>query len=228
MTFDPSGDFTTVTDGLEAVVLLRRGRTSAGDGTAISHALRRVTTAGEADVFNRSDVRKRVAGGGRYTAADVVWHLPAAELADPPEPGDAILDAAGRRWTILDAQYAALGSRWKCNARNIAIAYGLDDTIAVLKAVELGGDPPETAWRTWRTGVRARIQPGETTVNREDETPLTTRRYRIFVEENLDLDHTYCLRGADGTIYTIVSTLGAERIGELQVITAERRGVSGE
>ena len=76
-------------------------------------------------------------------------------------------------------------------------------------------------WRTWRTGVRARIQPIETKIDADDVTPSTTTRYRIFVEEDLDLDHTCSIRGADGTIYSITSAIGDDRIGELQVIEAE-------
>ena len=76
--FDPSDDFVTVTDGAEAVTLLRRGSTLGVAGTVITHALRRAMTAGEAPVLNRGDVRKKVASSGRHTAATVVWHLPIA------------------------------------------------------------------------------------------------------------------------------------------------------
>ena len=44
------------------------------------------------------------------------------------------------------------------------------------------------------------------------------------MEENLELDHTCSIHGADGIIYTITDAIGAERIGELQVI--ERRWVA--
>ena len=61
----------------------------------------------------------------------------------------------------------------------------------------------------------------QTTIDSDAETPSTTTRYRIFVEENIDLDHTCRIRGADGTIYTITSATGADQIGELQVIEVE-------
>ena len=66
-----------------------------------------------------------------------------------------------------------------------------------------------------------RIQPIDTQIARDAGTSTTTTRYRIFVEENLDLDHTCCIRGPDGAIYTITGTIGAERIGELQTINVE-------
>jgi hypothetical protein len=62
----------------------------------------------------------------------------------------------------------------------------------------------------------------ETTITNVAGTAATTTNYRIFVEENLELDHTCCIRGPDGTLYTITRTLGAERIGELQTIEAQR------
>ncbi len=213
--FDPSADLTAVGDGTETVTLLRRGNTPGAGGTVIAHALRRAITAGQAAIVNRGDVRKYVVSSGLYTAVDLVWHLPVAELPESPRLGDVILDGDDQRWTILTVKRATLGARWRCETRNVSVAFGLDDTISVLKAVG------ESSWRTWRTGVRARIQPIETKIDADDETPSTTTRYRIFVEEDLDLDHTCSIRGADGTIYSVTGAIGAERIGELQVIEAE-------
>ncbi|NLF09771.1 MAG: hypothetical protein GX594_17600 [Pirellulaceae bacterium] len=213
--FNPSDDFIDLADGTEPVTLLRRGSTPGEGGSAIAHALRRAITAGQAALVNRGDVRKLVASDGRYAAADLVWHLPAAELAEAPRLGDAILDGDGRRWTILSVKKATLGTRWRCETRDVSVAYGLDDTISVLKLVG------ESQWRTWLTGIRARIQPIETKIDADAESPSTTTRYRIFVEEDLELDHTCTIRGADGTIYSVTAAIGAERIGELQVIEAE-------
>jgi len=213
---DPSDDFVSVSDGAEAVTLLRRGSTSGVAGTGIAHALRRAITAGQAAIISRGDTRKSVASSGQYMAADLVWHLPIAELTDTPRLGDVILDSDNQRWTILEVKRATLGSRWRCSTRNVVVAFGLDDTISVLKETGV----PDT-WRTWRTGVRARIQPIETKVDNDDESPSTTTRYRVFVEEELEVDHTCLIRGPNGTLYTINNAVGAERIGELQVIEVQ-------
>jgi hypothetical protein len=215
--FNPSDDLTTICDGLETVTLLRRGSVSGAAGTVIAHALRRAMTAAEAEIVTRGDVRKNVPSGGWNVSAAVVWHLPIAELAVAPRLGDAILDGQNQRWTILEVKRTTLGARWRCETRNIAVAFGLDDTVSVLKAADGASGPP---WRTWKTGVRARIQPIETKITSTDEGSSTTTRYRIFVEDNLTLDHTYCIRGADGTIYAITSVIGTDRIGELEVIEA--------
>jgi hypothetical protein len=222
-TFDPTDDLAAVADGTEQVTLLRQGSMAGAAGTVIAHALRRAITAGEAAIVNRGDVHKVVPSGGRQLAGDLVWHLPAAELPEPPRLGDVILDGDGHRWTILLVKLATLGARWRCETRNVAIAHGLDDAIAVLKLVSAPGGYGEPVWRTWKTGVRARIQPIGTKIAADAETPTTTTTttYRIFVEEELELDHTCRIRGADGAVYTVTGATGAERIGELQVIEAE-------
>ena len=219
--FDPSDDLAAVSDGLETVTLLRRGSTSGIVGTVIAHALRRAIGAAEAAIVTSGNVRKNVPSDGQYAAVGVVWHLPVAELPIPPQLGDMIRDGQSQRWTILEVKRATLGARWRCETRNVAVAFGLDDTISVLKTVPDGGGSSTPTWRTWKTGVRARIQPVETKITTVNETPTTTTAYRIFVEENLELDHTCSIRGPDGTIYTITDVIGAERIGELQVIEAQ-------
>lgn len=219
--FDPSNDLPTVADGLEQVTLLRRGRTPGDAGTVIAHALRRGITGGEAALIASGDVRKQVPSGGQQLADDLVWHLPVAELPEPPRLGDVILDSASRRWTILAVKLATLAARWRCECRDVGIAVSLDDAISVQKNA---GDAASPLWRTWKTGIRARIQPLQTTIDSTAETPSTTTRCRIFVEENIALDHTHRIRAADGTIYTILSSTGAERIGELQVIEVQRNG----
>ncbi len=220
---DPSDDFAAVTDGVETVTLLRYGATPGTTGETVIHALRRAMTTGEATIVNRGDVHKRVASRGQQTAADIVWHLPVAELVVAPRLGDVIIDGRRQRWPVLEVKRATLGTRWRCAARNVAIAFGLDDTISVLKATYIKGDcgAAEPQWRTWRTGVCARIQPQDIKVAASADSHTTLTRYRIFVEETLALDHTCRILGADGKLYTITSAAGAERIGELQVIDAE-------
>jgi hypothetical protein len=214
--FDPSDDLSTVADGTETVTLLRRGSTPGDAGTTIAQALRRAITAGEAANVNSGDVRKQTPSGGKQLTADVVWHLPTAELPDAPRLGDIILDGEGCRWTVLTVKRTTLGARWRCETRNVAIAAGLDATISVQKNA---GTIAEPDWRTSKTGVRARIQQERTTI--DAAVPSTTTSYRIFIEENIDVDHTCRIRSPDGTIYTITGSAGADRIGELQVIEAE-------
>ena len=101
--FDPSDDLADVTDGLTPVTVTRPGSSTATD---VAHALRRSVRTREAEESE-----------GRYTASDVAWHLPAAELTAAPRPGDVIVDGDGQRWTVLDVQEARLAGTWRCVAR---------------------------------------------------------------------------------------------------------------
>jgi hypothetical protein len=216
--FDPSADFAEVADGTVTVTLYRRGSTPGSPGTVIANALCQGLTTRQSRARNRNDTWKRIASDGRYTAGDVVWHLPTEELNVAPQLGDVLVDDEGRRWTVLEVQLTTLRSRWRCLSRNLAIAYGLDDTVTILRATFSKGEggAAEPTWRPWRTGLRARIQPAEAVITGEHQTRQVAARYR-----NVALDHTHCIRGPDGTIYKIKAVNAAERIGELQTIEAE-------
>jgi hypothetical protein len=44
-----------------------------------------------------------------------------------------------------------------------------------------------------------------------------------LVEENVEVDRTCRIRGPNGAICTVTDAIGAEQLGELQVIAAEVR-----
>ena len=60
----------------------------------------------------------------------------------------------------------------------------------------------------------------EVKVDVENSARCATSTYRIFVEDDLALDQTHCIRSADGSVFQIASVTGAERLGELQTIEA--------
>jgi hypothetical protein len=211
MTFDPSSDFADVIDASESVTLNRRGSTPGGAGETVDKALRRAVTVAEA-----------AKSGGKYTASDVTWHISCAQLNARPRLGDVITDGDGGRWTVLDVRLVTMNSRWQCSTRNLAVVYALNDTLTVLKAVYSKGTAgaAEATWRAWRTGVRARIQPLETTVEVKGSARTVANRCTIFIEDDLSLDHTHRIKAADGTIYRITKLSGVEQIGELPAIEA--------
>jgi hypothetical protein len=210
--FDPSADFALVADATESVTVERRDAPPGLPGAAVLHALRRAMTAREVAESN-----------GRYVAGDAAWHLPAAELQEPPAVGDRIVDAAGRRFTILAVQEATCGTRWRCAARDLVLAHALGETVTILKAAYTKGDggAAEAAWSVWKTGVAARIQPVAASVGTQHEAQRTAARYRVFLAEDLALDHAHRIEGPDGTLYRILAVSGAERLGELQTIDVE-------
>jgi len=208
--FDPSDDLAGVADGLQSVTVKRPG--SSGS-TEVTHALRRALRTREVE-----------ASGGRYTAGDVAWHLPASELASPPRPGDVILDADGRRFTVLDVRQAVLGSRWRCVARNLAVVHGLDTYVDVQRATysKGTGGAERATWHPWRTGLPARIQPAEIQVNNAHRRQTTAARFTVFLADDVELDHTHRIKGPDGTIYRILACRKAERIDALAEIDVLR------
>lgn len=215
---DLSDDLSTVIDQTEAVTLLRRGSTPGGAGTTVAHALRRAITAGEAAIVATSDVQKQVPSDGKLLSHSVVWHLPSGELPDAPELGDVILDGDGVRWTVMTVKRTTLGARWRCETKNVAIAAGWNNTISIQKNA---GTVESPVWQTRQTGVLARVQPVKAVFDTDADVPATTTTYRIFVEENIALDHTCRILDENGAIYRITSATGMDRIGELQVIEAE-------
>ncbi len=221
--FNPGGDLARVADGSETVRLLRRGAAPGSSGIVVAGALRQSANSQQAVVGNRNEIRRPAESDGKLVASDAVWHLPAEQLGEPPRLGDWIVDSTKIRWTILEVQSATLGSRWRLTTRNVAVAHGLDDTVTILKATYAKGPAgaAEATWKTWRTGVRARIQAQNTRVDTEHRTRRAATRYRIFIEQDLELDHTHRVQGSDGTLYKIVGTTGEGRLGEPQTIEAE-------
>ena len=222
--FDPSSDLADVADGTETVTLYRRGTTPGSPGTTLVGALRQAVRTREARSRNRGNTWKEIASGGQYTAGDVLWHLPQGQLAESPRLGDLIVDADARRWTILETIDSALQTRWRCIARNLAIAHGLDDTVTILRATYAKGTggAAEPTWGVWKTGVRARIQPAEARVTTRHLARRTDSRFQILLEEDVPLDHTHRIQGPDGVLYRINSSNNTGRIGELQTVDATR------
>lgn len=215
---DAKGDFALLAEDRTRVVLCRRG----GEETPIDGAVRFPAALRELS----ADQRGVKTGDGHYkpsfgqvVAGDAVWHLPQPAGIAAPRLGDVLRDARGERWTILGVESLDRTGRWRCLARNLAVAAGLDDYVDIERFDPAGGE--SGAWRTWRTGVRARIQPSSAKVLVRQQTRSTVQRFRIFLEEDLPIDHRHRIRGAGGRRYTVVAYQAAERIGELLQVEAE-------
>jgi len=206
--FDPNSDFETICDGLEAVTLKHRGSSSESIATALQRSL---------------NTREIAASDGKYVSGDVRWHLPDALVTNAPRLGDTIVDVGDRYYTILDVQHATLENRWRCIARDVAVVYGLDDTVEILEATYAKGDggAMEPTFATKWTGIRARIQPDAMDATTEHGQRYPNRKFNIFIAEDLDLTNLHRVKSKDGTAYKIMGYTRAERIGELQTITAE-------
>jgi head-tail joining protein len=208
--FDAGNDLVEVADGLAQVTLTRPGTS---DSTQVAHALRRMVKVREIKELD-----------GHYRASDVTWHLPTSEMASPPRLGDVIIDTDGQRWTVLDARKATAGSRWRCVCRNLAVVHGLDQYVDIEKVTytksDGGADVP--TWRAWKTGLKAKIQPIETRSAQQHDRRITAARFKIFVAEDLTVDHTHRVKGPDGTVYRITGSRRADRIDRLMEIDVVR------
>jgi len=210
VTLDLSTDLIDVADNLEAITVDRRG---SSDDTAVTHALQRAVR-----------TRELAASDGRYLTGDVRWHLPKTECGTSPALGDAIEDAAGDRWTVLDVQEATLSTRWGCTCRNLAIVHGLDDVIRIEEATysKGTGGAQIATWHTWKTGIRARIQEVSATPETDTGARGMARDYEVYLAADVNVNHTHRIVGLDATIYRIRGSRRLDDIEGIQVIEAEQ------
>lgn len=208
--FDPSPDLTQVADGVEPVRLLRRGQSPGSPGTLVAAHRGNVTA------------REAAASGGRLTGSDVVWRVPGA-VDPPPRIGDLVVDAAGQRWTILAIRQLPLGAGWRLSARNLALVAGLDSTIAILRPeyTKSSGGAAEAVWRTWRTGVRARVQPDAATTVTEANVQRSVARAVVLIVDDLPIDAAHRIQTADGAVYRVCTVRPAAQLGEPTTIEVE-------
>ena len=206
--FDPGDDFPAVVDALEAVTLVR------ADGSAsvlLSAALRLAERAGQAAPTE-----------GVYKAARLVWHLAASELPDAPRLGDAVLDAEGRRWTILAVERAAAGTRWRCQTELRQLDPARHDTIDIEQPVYTKTESGAllATWQTVADGLSARIQPVAEGPHGEPGRQWTRTRVTVYLPQGAPVDARCRLRDSQGRLYTICQVRSASRNDALLEIDA--------
>lgn len=209
--FDPGDDFPAVVDGLEAVTLQR------ADGSAsmpVSSALRLAERLHQAAPTE-----------GVYQLARAVWHLPAAELPEAPRPGDVVVDASQRRWTVLVAERAAAGTRWRVRTE----AHGLDpsrhDTIDIEQPVYTKSETGalRATWQAVATGLAVRIQPVAETMHAEPGRLFSGTRVVVYLAQPAAVDAQCRLRDSQGHLYTILQVRKLSRNDALVEIDALRQ-----
>lgn len=212
MELSTQDDFVAWADGLEAVTLTRR---ESGESVAVAAALCRRTVAQEAEP-----------SGGAAVRADATWlvPLPAGEAA--PRVGDVLRDGLDGKWTILEVEAQRLLGRWKCVARNLRVAFGINDRVDVQRAEwDLSGEEPVfLGWSFVCTALPVRIQPAETTIIGPMNAPESTARYTVILGEPYPLQPGDRLVGPDGAIYRLESIEQSERIDVLPVARVVRVG----
>jgi hypothetical protein len=210
MTFDATADLATVADRLEPIQFRRRGKANT---TLVPHALRR-----------RLQLHEARPSDGKVTRSDAVWHLPAGELPGPPRLGDAIVDAAGQVWTILDIERTESLGAWRVLTRELAVAAGLDQIVTIQQALpgkSSTGDL-QPVWIDAWCGVRARFQPLGGALEPQHDQQSILQRYDVTLAENIPITHDHRLIDAEGATFKLLAFDMPQRIDELLVVRAVR------
>lgn len=207
-----SDDFARVLDGLAPARLVRRGAPPGDPGAELSHTLSRE--------LGRADA---AATEGHLAACDTLWSLTAAEVNEPPAPGDVIVDSAGTRHTILEVRGLRLASVWQCRTRNLVLAHGLDTAVAVLAAnFEPGSHGSLIAtWTEWLADVPARVQPVAVVGKADADSRETIARFDVYLIDVPPLSPCHRIRTADGTLYQVLGFRPATRLAEAHVAETE-------
>jgi hypothetical protein len=142
MTTQPVWDeLSQFADRLETITYLRRGQTR---GITIPGVLRRHVTLRRED---RDD---------GWSGADAVWHIPEHAVAGGLRPGDRLIDAMNRHWTVLVVSPTASG-RVMAWTRDWSASFSAARTVDVEKADIVQGESgePIVRWRTVAAAVPA-------------------------------------------------------------------------
>lgn len=214
LSFDPTGDFALVTDGLTPITLRRRFTLEEYAGI---QALRRAVT-----------IREAQASNGLYTTQDVRWHFETGAVNPAPSLGDVIYeDGQDQLWTVLAVETATLRTRYACVCRNLAIVHHLD-TLLTIKRPSYTKDSygAETATLSLlHQSVSGRIQPERADELREEGRDQLDRVWRVFVD-NLPDGTQYqprrndVIENASGT-YRVIGFEFPEQVGELLHVICE-------
>jgi head-tail adaptor len=195
-------------DGLEGVHVSLPGNSTP---VAVAGALRRSVTTREAE-----------ASDGTYTASDLKWHLPVAQLESAPPLGSVITAADGEPWTVLEVAAQTLGERWLCWTRNLVIAGGLNQTITIQQATwtKTASGAPQATWTDYRTDLPARVQPISSRIEVQHDQRLARVTHQVFLAEQVLVDQNFRVLH-DGAVYNLLGYREPDRIDRLIVLDVE-------
>lgn len=216
---DIASDF-EVFDNTQAVQLRRLVNGDFQTAETVYDALRHQVTEAEAE-----------ASEGAVTTQDVSWNLPAVQVVDRPRPGSEILEdnSSGMEgdpiiWTILTVDLATLGSRYRCACRDLALAFGLNEKVNILRP-----NLQQDAAGAWTPDffpayldVPAKFQEVEGLEVRERGKRTTETRYNVFLGRRLRLSIEYQVVDQDGLVYELLGWTTPDQIDALQTLEVRR------
>jgi hypothetical protein len=214
VSFDCSGDFVAVTDGLVALSIIPHPDLVPPTTTQnVTHALGKSVT-----------TREAAASNGRYQLGDRFWTFPAAE--GTPSLGSVLVDPSGEQWTIIDQNKEDLMALWKCTGRNLAITGNLNEYVTILKRTITKGTSGavESSWPIWKQNVRGRLQESSSNRSEQHGRQSGTITAKVFTAVQYKLDNGYrVVRNSDGVIWEVEGYENPDSIGSLATLNVMRR-----
>ena len=180
--------------------------------------------------------KEEVPADGQIQQGDVLCVWPIAASQQPPL-GSKLIDTAGKlgaanaAWTILTCAHKQHIEEWEVTARNLTIAYNLNNFAQVMKA-SYSKSPAGQAVATWSafgSPIPARFQPVSQVAQIFEDSEWTKTEFTVvlssdildFMEYPVELaGAAYRLRDAQGRRYRVTSYQQAERIDMLPTATA--------
>jgi len=207
LSWNPRDDFLDAADSLEAVTLT----STSGTNTPVSGALRM-----------RISEQEVAESNGRYTRRDVRWHLPAVQVAAPPQIGATITDGQGQKWTILEVDHDTRSSRWRCWCRLVRLTTTLSDRVNIQQASWTKDDHGGlvATWSNWKTDLAARVQALQAAVAAEHEQRFVRVTHVVYLAQPLELTQNHRLYHPDTA--TALHILGYEMPGRLDELFSVR------
>lgn len=204
------GDFAEFVDNLEPVTLRRKDSTK--------------ELVVEAAYRHQVETQESELSGGAVLKADAVWHLQLPSDAVAPQIGDVVIDQQENRWTLLEIQQLTMLGRWKCDSRELRIAYSCHDRVEIDRAVwgDLGAGPVIVDWTSICATLPVSIQLDEMILDTSTTPPTKQLLYRIILSESIALEPDDRLTAEDGTSYRLQTLRQAERIDALPIAMALR------
>lgn len=191
-------------------------------GTYTDHAL---SATGGAAKRRAPTWKEQAASAGAYSAKNLVWLLPTANLPSgvTPKAGDVIRDADGVDHTVLEVLVGKFGQTHRCVTIALAVVYELSALGTLERPIsgrDGAGRPLAAGYDTVAADVRCRVQPEDGAAGDVDERRVIALRYTAVLATGVAVRAKDRFT-ADGVAYTVLGFRNPERLDELLQLTLE-------
>lgn len=169
--------------------------------------------------------KEQTASAGAYSAKNLVWLLPTANLPDgvTPKAGDVIRDASSVDHTVLEVQVGKFGQTHRCVTIALAVVYELSELGTLERPVsgrDGAGRPLPAGYTVIAADVSCRVQPEDGTAGDVDERKVIPLRYTATLATPVVVRARDRFT-VDGTAYTVTGFRNPERLDQLLQLSLE-------